>query len=548
MKVKCLPVLALAALSSLALLPRADLAAAPPIKLPQARVNQVDVSAWPQVRILATILDRGGRPVQVKAIESLDVRHGKLRSHKPYVQFVKGQPLEERKDGKMWPADKAGVKNAAVVVVAGYQHESLRRGSLGRRLKEGLGDLFKGFGKTDRANVIWYGDRIYTHIGLKGKLAELTDIEESRDNCAEARALALSGRAIDIAPGKDKPPPGTDLCGLSSKSKDVAKLADDKAFFGYFPRLFNLGLPFFSDKRYCKPPRESLNKYGQITPKNAKVKYEERELLKQKNKPLDYETSAFDEGLELMLRDGRPDENKFIVLLSDGVDGYFRELELCRQAPPARCADMASAGRRERCVRAFLKDRLIAVQSEFRRRAEHWIGTCRAAGIRVFAVGMASLGRPFELERLRLLAERTGGTYREADNEAELGAQVAATTTEVLGQLVVDFVVQEPDEEDEEVSFKLSVELDPTMVQGRTSLQTRAFQATLPAARGWKKGLKDGVEDILISAQEALGYDVYVIVAIVLICLVSLFVLIVGFLITRKILRWFFGLFGRSES
>ncbi len=529
-------------------LPLSGAIGVPPIKLPQARINQIDVSEFPKVRVLATILDRGGRPVQVKAIEKLDVRHGKLRSREPYIRFVKGQPLDDRKDGKVWPGDKAGVKNASVVVVAGYQHEALRRGSLGRRLKESLGDVFKGFGKTDRVNIVWYGDRLYTSIGLKGKLGELADIEESRTVCAESRALALSGREIDNAPGKEPPPPGTDLCGLTDKAKNVAKLAEGKAFFGYFPRLFNLGPPFFSDKRYCKPPRESLNKYGQITPKNAEIKYSERELLKAKNKPLDYETSAFEEALMLLLREGRPDENKSIILLSDGVDGYFRDFDLCREEPPSRCARKKGRKSRERCVKDFLNNRLVGLQTEFRRRAEHWIGICRALGIRIFAVGMAPLGRPFELERLRLLAERTGGTYREADSEAQLGARVAATATEALGQLVVDFVVQEPDEEQDKLNLRLKVELDPTMVRGRTSLSTRAFKVALPGSVGWKQKVKDGIQDILVSAQEALGYKVYVIVGIAVLCLFALLFLIISFLITRKILRWFIGLFRRSEE
>ncbi len=548
MKNRRLTAIVLGAVGIALSMPQEPVQAVPPIRLPQARINHVDVSEYPKVRVLATILDRGGRPVQVKAVEKLDVRHGKMRSRDPYIRFVKGQPLEDRKDGKMWPADKAGVKNASVVVVAGYQHEALRRGSLGRRLKEGLGDFFKTFGKTDRVNIIWYGDRLYTNVGLKGKLGELADIEETRSACSEARALALSGRPIDIAPGKEKPPPGTDLCGLTDKAKDVAKLAEDKAFFGYFPRLFNLGLPFFNHKRYCKPPRESLNKYGPITPKNAEIKHEERQIQQQKGEPLDYETSAFEEALRLMLQQAQAKESKSIVLLSDGVDGYFRDFELCREAPPARCARKKSRRSRERCIKQFLKDRLVGLQTEFRRRAEHWIGTCRALGVRVFAVGMAPTGRPFELERLRLLAERTGGTYREADSEAQLGARVAATATELLGQLVIDFVVQEPDEEKDRLSLSLKVELDPTMVRGKTSLSTRGFSVTLPGSKGWKQSVKEGVQDVLVSAQEALGYKVYVIVGIALICLFALIFLIIAFLITRKILRWFFGLFRRSEE
>lgn len=525
-----------------------DAGAVPPIRLPQVRINHVDVSEFPKVRLLASILDRGGRPVQVKAIDKLSVRDGNKRSRKPYVEFSKGQPLDDRKDGKMWPADKAGIKNAAVVVVAGYQHEALRRGSLGRRLKEALADVFKGFGKADRTNIVWYGDRLYSFVGLKGKTGELTDVEHTRESCAEARAVALSGREIK-ASGNAKPPePGTDLCGLTGESKDVATLAADKAFQGYFPRLFNLGPPFFNVKRYCYPPRQRLNQFGEFTPEDMKRAMAERDKQRMAGKPLDYETSAFDEALSLMLREVRQGERRSILLISDGLDGYMNDAELCRERPPAQCAQKDNARARNACVNSFLKDRLISTQSEFKRKALHWIGTARAADIRVHAVGMASLGKPYELERLRLLAEKTGGTYREAESEAQLGAQVGAMSAEVLGQLVVDFVHQEPEEAGDALSLRLSVELDPTMVRGSAALESRPYGVDLPPKQDWKQQVKEGVEDLFVAGQQALGYKVFWIVFFVVVGIVALIVLIVTFLIVRKILRWFIGLFRRKED
>ena len=522
--------------------------AAPPIRLPQARINHIDLSEFPQIRVFATILDRGGRPVQVKAIKSLKVSDGKLRSRKPYIEFGMGQPLDDRKDGKMLPADKAGVINSSVVVVAGYQHESLRRGSLGRRLKEAVGELFKGFAKTDRVNVIWYGDRLYTFVAMKGRRGELSDIEESRKRCRDARIKALSGAAITGSGAEEPPPPGTDLCGLSNENKTIGQLLSDKAFFGYFPRLFNLGLPFYSDKRYCKPPRESLNKYGQITPKNARIKYEERETMRQKGEPLDFETSAVDEALQTILREARAGENKSIILISDGVDGYFKDLDQCRDKPPARCRNKTNRKKRERCVRDFLNKRLIAQQSAFRSRAVHWVGAARAAGIRIFSVGLATLGKPYELERLRLLAERTGGTYRKADSEGQLGAKLAAVRDEVLGQLVIDFTHQEPDEVEEVVNLKLEVRLDETMVRGRTQLKSKGFRVDMPKDRSFIQSTRESIDESLSGVQEALGYQNYVIVGIALLVIGGLLLLIITLVVMSKMFRWFFGLFSRDDD
>lgn len=520
----------------------------PPIVLPQARVDAVDLSAWPKVRILATILDKRGAPVEVKAIRKLDVLDGKSRQAPPLVRFKNGQPLEGREDGKMWPASKAGVPHASAVVVVGHQHEALRLGSLGRRVKEALGTLLKRFGKTDRGQLLWYADRIKSWWGLKGRTSTLSDVEQTRKVCAEARSEALSGGPITMGSGESEPEPGTDLCGLRGDLKDVQALVDAKAYEGYFPRLFNLGAPFFVPSRYpCKLPRDVLDQFGPLTPENLQRKKEERDAMEVRGEPLDFQTSAMDEAMRLLLREARPGEQKSLILISDGKDGYLKDDELCRQAPPARCADLGKRDR-ERCISDSLEDQVKRDQQEFKRHALHWIGAARAAGIRIFAVGVGALGERWELDRIRLLAERTGGTYREAAEEKDVAGAVAAMGAEIFEQVVIDFVHQSPEAVAEELSVRLDIELEPTMFRGDPKLRTLAFTVPVAEVPGWKQIVRTKVEDALIKAQDTLGYKVYVWVGIGILVFIGLITLLITFFVLRGIFRLIARIFRRGDA
>lgn len=520
----------------------------PPIVLPQARIDGVDVSQWPKVRVLATILDRRGAPAEVKAITDLQVLDGKSRQTPPLARFKNGQALDGREDAKLWPASKAGVAHATTIVVVGHQHEALRLGSLGRRVKEALGTLLKRLGKTDRGQLLWYADRIKGWWGLKGRTSTLSDLEQTRRVCADARSEALAGGPITMGGGDAEPKPGTDLCGLRDDLKDVQQIVDGKAYEGYFPRLFNLGLPFFVPSRYpCRLPRDVLDQFGPLTPENLRRKKDERDSMKVKGEPLDFETSAMDEALRLLLRDGRPAEQKSLLLISDGKDGYLKADELCRQSPPPRCADKTGKAR-DRCVSDELEDQVKRDQQAFRRHALHWIGVARAAGVRIFAVGLGALGDRWELDRLRLLAERTGGTYREAEQEGDIAGAVAAMGAEVFEQVVIDFVHQTPEDVPEELSVRLEMALDPTMFRGEPKLRTATFAVAVPARAGWKTMVRTRIEDALIQAQELLGYRVYVWVGIGLLVLVGLMTLLIVFFVTRGIFRLLAKLFGRGKG
>ncbi|MSP90296.1 MAG: hypothetical protein EXR79_00585 [Myxococcales bacterium] len=518
---------------------------APPIELPQARIHHVDLSQWPKVRVLATVLDRLGKPIQPKAIKAIKVVDGKVKSRAPYIQFKLGQPLENRKDGKLQPGDKAGLQNAVVLLAAGYQDPSLREGSLGRRLKEALLAAFKPLAKTDRVNLVWYADRIQKWLGLKGKGGLLSDVEESKAACRDARAEAASGGEITLAgpPGKESPPPppGTDLCGMTGNTKAIVTIlkGDLATYEGYFPRLFNLGKPFWSHARYCKPPREALKGFGEFSAENTSIQETERKNREMKGEELDYQTSAFDEALKLLVQDARPEERKALIIVSDGRDGYFRDLQLCQETPPKSCAIFVGERKKfAECMADFLRRRVAAEQLEFKTRAAHWIGTARAAGVRVFAVGLGMLGQPHELDRLRLLAERTGGTFRMVDKEENLAGEVATAMAEAVGPLVIDFTHQQPEDAGQELNLRLAIDLDPSLVRGDTvKLDTQAFVTSLPAKLEFRQKVERGVRGTVAKLQDLLGYKLYVVLGLVVLVIGGLVALLITFLILRKIVR-----------
>ncbi len=505
--------------------------AVPAMDLPQARIDAIDASQWPKLRLLATILDAAGRPVLPKVLRKLAVVDAKKPSAAPLALFRQGKADEAQRDAKLQTRDKAGVPLAAMVVVSGYQHESLRVGTLGVRLREALTAGWKQFAAGDRVNALWYGDRLYRAHALKGHAAELDDVETRGELCqtalAEARAGVASSLSAGAAVDKDNPlpTPGTWLCGLQDDVKHVGAQIKAATFKGHFPRLFALGAPFYDVKRYCAPPPEDLEGFGPFEAGNVARQQEARDRDVAAGKPVDFATSAFDEAITTLLLDARPGEEPVIVLVSDGRDGYFRELELCEAHPPKTCAGIADPSQLKTCIGAFLDQRVAASQVEFKARATHWLGVLRAAGIRVFAVGLGAMGRDFELDRLRLLAERSGGTWRLAANEDTVGQEVLATLAELSGQLVLDFA-QVPDDGADRptaLSLALDVEVDPALARvkvrgpdgemGDTRLKFRSAprQVRVPPEVTRREMLARSLRARIAQLQDALGYRSYLI-------------------------------------
>ena len=167
----------------------------------------------------------------------------------------------------------------------------------------------------------------------------------------------------------------------------------------------------------------------------------------------------------------------------------------------------------------------------------------RAAGVRFYAVGIRRPGvvtSPYDLDRLRLLAEKTGGTYREVgDSQPAIGA-VSRTMTEVTGQLAIEFTHQSPDDIEERFSIRLSANLDPKLDHPEnpgTQMSSEPVQAALPVKASLGAQLKEVGWSLLVRIQMLIGYDAYVIVGWVLAVGAILFTALLTGLLVRKLLR-----------
>lgn len=556
--------------------------AVPPLALPQVKIDRVDVSNWPKVRILATVLDGRGAPVEGKGIVKLDVLDGTKKAttasklNPALVSFEKGQPLHRRKDAKMGARGDVGIGLGAVVVVQGYA--STIEPLMQQRIREAAEEAFKPLAKGDRANLIWYNDRVYQATGVRNLDSRLVDVEsqEVRKKCGDARREARAGGPITLgpAPGKDTPAvaPGTDLCGLLADPSKPAEFAKNQAFAGAFPRLFNLGPPFWDISRYCGTPGGALDGFGTFAKDEYAKNKQEREDLLLKGAPTDFQISAVDAALNLLAKDGKTSEHLAVVLISDGRDGWAWDLSTCAEHPPAPCnildpESIVNVGRiaklsdakqmverhrlqseMRRCIdkEQVLTRRVALMQKLFHDKAQQWIGVARAAGIRFYAVGLRRTGtvtNPYDLERLRLLAEKTGGTYREVGDGVPAVLAVKRTMAEVAGQVAVEFTHQEPGEVEDagpSLALRLSVTLDSKLERSEnpgTQFSSEPTLVPLPKQLSLWQQLKDVAWWLLVRIQELVGYEIYVIMGWVL----AIGAMLLALLITWKLLKKVFA-------
>ena len=555
-----------------------------PVALPQARIDHLDLSAWPKVRALLTVLDGRGAPVEIKGLVKLDVLDGTKKAstasknNPAIVAFEKGVALGNRKDAKLMPRPEAKIGLGAVVVAQGYKVtvEPVEQ----QRIREGLAAIFKGLGKGDRANVVWYDDRLHIATGIRDMNTRLVDVEGSdvRKKCGDARREARSGGPITLGPPASKdapaPPPGTDLCGLQADPAKVAEMVKSDtgaAFNGAFPRLFALGPPFYDLGRYCATPSGALGGFAGFDKREYEPAKQQREDAESRGEPLDFVTSAIDVGLGMLVKDGRPGEQLALIVMSDGRDGWVHDLATCAEHPPKPCdvydasadvnasrfAAMKNDNQRnaeryrlatelKRCVEKnnVLNDRVARWQKAFHDKAQQWIGLARAANIRIFALGVRRPGvttNPYDLERLRLLAERTGGTYREVPAGVGPAELAKRTMAEVGGQVGLEFTHQDPDavaDAGDSFSIKVAIKLDPKLehaINSGTDLTTVAVTLPLPKSLSLWQQLKDVAWSLLVRVQALMGYEVYVIFGYVLAVGALLLGLLVLYRIGKKV-------------
>ena len=408
---------------------------------PQAKINFVDISGAPRIRMFVSLLDGRLRVVPAEWVEELSV-HLQVTGQKSKLLFTleDGEPafpeLDEDSEIQQIPTeadlplmalaeeDEAGV--AAVVVVPGIDPD-YRDTELGERVKNGAGLFFKKLGKANRMNIIWYTDELLTYVQDKGRKAELTLLSATmRQKCTnwELQQLETYGEEPEPPEEGAGPDPDEAYCGLTSEYGELPNVLLTTAFQGAYPKLFGL------EPTYCSKPKLERMSLGRFTGGDDDEDDDD---------PGASGRSAMDLALEMLIRDATPGQPKLLILLGDGRDDYVHRLKECgeRFRRTAPCSE-ADGKARDTCVDAQLKKAIAKEQIQFLEKATRWIALAKAAGIRVYSVVHPN-ARPHERERLELLAWRTGGTARVAENENEVVDLYTELTDELNGQLMISF-------------------------------------------------------------------------------------------------------------
>lgn len=513
---------------------------------PQAKINWIDVSQAPTVRIHVSFLDRRLRPVPLKEIRTIEVLRATPDGGKGDVVKTFTDLLPTDGTGEVVLFSKAGEARDVVIVAAGHQHPELRDGDLGANQRESLGIFFKKLGATDRVNVIWYHDRLLTYVHREGKTSELSDLADSMSWCREEALKSYEWWGMEPpAPAEGEEAAPADPCGLLPDFGKLEKILKGMPYQGFFPRLVGLEL-----LGLCIPPRhEPIGKTGPGGTQAAEQVY----------------GGAIDEALRMLVQKGAAGRPKYLILLSDGKDGYLDVQDDCRlkylqdvkdtlEQYRTACKEQTSGWKAAgACLKGIdfqgktkqlkaqaeskLAQRVVAEQQRFRdQRLAPWLALANAADIAVYAVGYP-LGLPAERERLEILSLKTGGTYREVTEAAEVGDAYSDVVDELANQYVIVFDAGLKSKETAAFSVKLTV-------AGIGSFQTAVYSAFVPEALSGFAALKALGQDKLRWLEAKVGSPWHIVIVIAAALLALLFV----FLFFKLLIALVKKIFGKGAK
>jgi hypothetical protein len=378
------------------------------------------------------------------------------------------------------------------VVAPGTAMSPLGLPAMDASLRKGVAGIFDGLAETDMANVLWYGDHIHTYIPTAGKMGELSNLS---DRYADCRAMLeeRSGRG-DAAPVTDGELAdlGVEACGLVSSHASLAGIVEKmQNFGGYHPTLFGIRL-MLPDVQPEHPPQQVPGA--------------------REEQPL----PAFAEALRMLVQQGEGLDQRVLILISDGRDGYllaeedaklrFQQRD-CVEALPGK-ATRKLEEERGTCVQQKLHQFLGAEQKRFAEKTSKWLALARAAGIRIHAIAYESdvADRGFELERLEILAVESGGTFRRARGPGSLYEEVTNLTDELNSQIVVEFT--STFSEGDELALRLRAKVD-----GGNAFVSEDHPIITPVL---DRSVTGKISGRLVWLQETVGRVPYVIILVLL--------------------------------
>lgn len=514
---------------------------------PQAKVNWVDLHEAPKVKLYLSFVDKRLRPVDMERfVKRLTVlRKPEGDNAKELFSFVNGEvkwpkgedgeEVEHSEDEEPTLALLADEERgmALVVAVTGTSAAEYREGPLGSAMRTATDLLFKS-GKNHKMNGLWVSDEVLTYVQGANRTSMLTPIETVREACDKWRTIQAEDagqgdEGDEDKGGEDKEGEGFAkdeiYCGLTKEYGDIPKLMEATAFEGWYPHLFGLGNELCNKPRF---PRRTSDLKLDVDPDESP--------------PV---PSALDVAFEMVLRDAEPGQPRGIVLISDGRDGYLSAASDCNTKYMADCLNkyaepdrhdfrsrkaLWSARRKWKktvaeCVTDGLAKREVFAQERFRDKLPRWIGLAQASGTRIFTLAN-SLASPAERDRLEVLALRTGGTFRRAEDSNELVEQASVLADELSNQIVVTFVDdQAVPGADVAYLAEVGYESDRTRGKAKTEL-VRGHVPKVPTGFGpWVRGVRRAGEKKLGKAG-----------LLAIVAVVALLLLVILFKLGKKLL------------
>lgn len=456
-------------------------------EFPQIKINHIDTSQAPKIRIWASIAKYNFRPPGDKDITEVTVLRKPegqtpvelFKFDKGVVAMPKNLSDEEKKaqEAKMAPelalAAELDQGQAIVVVAPGHQEAEYREGTLGERSRAAAGLFFKKLGKNNLMNAIWYNDFVFSYVDSADRAGGFAKLDAEIDKCKkwEKDTLKLRGLSpeelAELDPtGGEGFKPGEAHCGLTKKYDEFSKYFTKMSYDGFWPQLFGL------QQKLCVTPQHQIKRTGLGGDEEGGGRI-----------------NAFQTAIEMLAKHPDPAMPKILILSSDGRDGYIDAVSDCRAKYQLECQGdptvKEAKGRAQReamnaCINNKLKGDIAVEQGSFIEKLPAWLGLAKAANIRIYSI-IHPNAAPHMRDRLEVLAWRTGGTARFARDANEVVDLHESVIAELNNQIVVTFVDEEA-KPNTEVSYVIKA---GGLIGNRDSeadATSEAFTAVVPPA------------------------------------------------------------------
>ena len=494
---------------------------------PQAKINYIDVSQAPKVKIYVSFLDEYLKPIPkgVGGVSLATIYREKPKKGSQEIFTIKAEDASVTYPKRKADADNPIDEDEAPTFTLLLEEESgmaivivmpgtapYRNQPIGSMTKAAVGDFLKA-GKNHRISLLWVGSaggtpgQVLAYVNGQTTCV-LCDYHKVRPSCEKAAREAMETAGEPPAEAKKDAPKKLN-CGLSNAGKAIGDAISGQPFQGICPNLFGLGLP---KNKLCR------------TQMGLAATANDDEQVKVTVTP------AFQLALEILTKEAKAGEGRAIILIGDARDGYFDRVNNLKPVYQARCKKKHPYKRKKQwaqarkaqkaCVHDLMRRAVVAEQTLFERRLQSWFSLAKAANVRIYTVANP-MARPDEQDRLSVLALRTGGTYRHGDDDSTFQEMMDDLTTEVNQQYVFTFIDKEA-KQGAKLAYKVKLIYDGA--DGSGEQLTSPYHLQIPKTPG---GIGVMISNARSTLQEKLGKGGFLALMIGLALILGLLLLVI---------------------